>query len=403
MKLHDRYGNMVRIGPDYLAIDGSIGWKDVYGHKNFGQPEFSKNAHYFPPAESKGNFIVSRQEDHRRIRRLLAHAFSDKALQEQESIIKSYVDLLITRLKQHQGQIIDMCRWYNFTTFDLIGDLAFGDSFQCLATEALHPWVFMIFKMIKVVSIFRFFTEYPFLQPLLNILITKKQDQDRKDHLAFVRNKAMSRVRAGESQRKDFMTYILRHNDEKGMSPDEIVAASNVMIIAGSETTATLLSGFTYYILKHPRVYNKLIEQIRTTFEREEEITILSVNKMEYLLACLDEALRIYPPVAEQVSRISPGDNVDGQYVPEGVSVPCPSVRSFCSLDYVLTRLIRLRSPFINGPPTTLRATLANPTPTFPNAGFQLLIRNTILDSVRITRRASSLSQLGREIAWDAI
>ena len=70
------------------------------------------------------------------MRRLLTHAFSSKALKEQEQILHIYADMLIEKLadmmRGTQHAIDDMTRWYNFTTFDLIGDLAFGESFGCL-------------------------------------------------------------------------------------------------------------------------------------------------------------------------------------------------------------------------------------------------------------------------------
>lgn len=68
---------------------------------------------------------VANQTDHNRIRKLLAHAFSDSALLEQEPILTSYFDLLVSKLKQQvdgpaQGRI-DMMAYYNFVTFDIIG------------------------------------------------------------------------------------------------------------------------------------------------------------------------------------------------------------------------------------------------------------------------------------------
>lgn len=55
------------------------------------------------------------------MRRNLSHAFSDKALQSQESLIQSHIDLLISRLGEHadQGQNLDIMRWYNYATFDM--------------------------------------------------------------------------------------------------------------------------------------------------------------------------------------------------------------------------------------------------------------------------------------------
>ena len=77
--------------------------------------------------------------DHSRYRRLLSHAFSDKALREQEPLIKQYVDLLISRLHENvKNGAQDMASRHNFVTFDIIGDLTLGESFSCLQESALH-------------------------------------------------------------------------------------------------------------------------------------------------------------------------------------------------------------------------------------------------------------------------
>ena len=59
------------------------------------------------------------------MRKLLAHAFTDSALLEQEPLLTHYLDLLVFKLKQRidgpdRGQV-DMMAYYNFTTFDIIG------------------------------------------------------------------------------------------------------------------------------------------------------------------------------------------------------------------------------------------------------------------------------------------
>lgn len=54
------------------------------------------------------------------------------------------------------------------------------------------------------------------------------------------------------------MSYVLKYNDERGMSREEINSRFSLLTLAGSATTATLLSGCTFYVLKNPAVYVKL-------------------------------------------------------------------------------------------------------------------------------------------------
>lgn len=126
-----------------------------------------------------------------------------------------------------------------------------------------------------------------------------------------------------ETDRKDFLHYILAANDEKGMSRPEINVNAFSLSIAGSESSATCLSGATYFLLTHPHNYATLVKEIRTTFTSEEDITLASTNNLEYLEAVISESLRLYPPVAGTLPRQVPpgGETIDGAYVPAGTSV----------------------------------------------------------------------------------
>lgn len=98
---------------------------------------------------------------------------------------------------------------------------------------------------------------------------------------------------------------------------------SSNLIIAGSETTATALAGITYLLLKNPEIFRRVVDEVRQAYNSEDEITLLSVNDLPLMLACINESLRLYPPVALGLPRTVPqgGAMVAGEYVPQGVSV----------------------------------------------------------------------------------
>jgi len=82
-------------------------------------------------------------------------------------------------------------------------------------------------------------------------------------------------------------------------------------------------AGVTYYLMTYPRTLKKLSDEIRGKFSSADEITMTSVNSCRYLSACLEEALRIYPPSPATHARYVPpgGATIDGHYVPEGTAV----------------------------------------------------------------------------------
>ncbi len=106
------------------------------------------------------------------------------------------------------------------------------------------------------------------------------------------------------------------------MTLEELAANAAVLIIGGSETTATALSAATYFLGMNPRALATLTEEVRSAFATEEEIDMVSAQKLPYLLAVLDEALRLYPPAPNgQARKIARGgDNIADAYIPEDVS-----------------------------------------------------------------------------------
>jgi cytochrome P450 len=321
-QLHVTYGDVVRIAPDELSFINPNAWKDIYGHRQ-GHPQMSKDSEFYLRSEiGVDSLITANHVDHSRFRRLVSHAFSEKALREQESVINGYVDLLIERLHENANgdAPLDIVQWYNWTTFDIVGDLAFGEPFSCLANSAYNPWVTMIFKHVKGGAFITALKRFHGLRRILTMLVPKDLIKSREEHMRMTTEKVAKRLELG-TERPDFMSHILRHNDEKGMSFQEIRANANLLILAGSETTATLLSGATYHLLRNPRALRELTDEIRGAFALEEDITMASAGRLEYMLAVLDEALRMYPPVPSGLPRRVPGtgDFINGRWVPGGV------------------------------------------------------------------------------------
>jgi cytochrome P450 len=99
----------------------------------------------------------------------------------------------------------------------------------------------------------------------------------------------------------------------------------SLVSVAGSETTASFLAGWTNLLMRHRNVYEKLAEEVRSTFSTEAEIRFEILKDLPYMSACINEAMRIFPPVPAGLLRTVPkdGDTIDGYFVPGGVSTIC--------------------------------------------------------------------------------
>ncbi|ETS85182.1 hypothetical protein PFICI_03207 [Pestalotiopsis fici W106-1] len=322
--LHRRYGPIVRTGPNRIALDGSIGWPQVFAHKT-GMPEFTKSPDFNFKGDYHSMIGASTTETHRRQRRTLAHAFSDAALKEQETIITKYIDLLLDQLgkKTENGSTVNIVDWLNFTTFDIIGDLTFSDPFHSLEGGVYSAFVLNFFKGVRGGARHRLMTFYPLMKPIIYLIFGKEDLAIEKATREMGMAKAQSRMSLGaepKDGRRDFSSYMLAkdHNGAKKMSDFEVLFNSPILIGAGSETTATALSGFIFYVGSNPIVYERLVHEVRDAFNDEGEINMNSAGRLEYLHAVLEEILRVYPPAAETPPRISPGAYIEGKWIPKG-------------------------------------------------------------------------------------
>lgn len=236
----------------------------------------------------------------------------------------------MSKFKEHAtAQLpVEVTKWFNFFTFDVIGDLTFGESFGCLQTGKLHPWVSMTLDFIKAGAVFKFIYQYPALRFLVNLVLGNEMHKRHMNHRQASVEMADKRMALGTQieSRKDFMYHILRHNNDKGMSTAEIHANAPVLVAGGSETTATGLSGILFYLCFNPRSKDRLVQELRTAFSSSKEINMKSTARLKYLNVVVEEGFRIFPPTPEYPTRVSPGATIDNQFVPEGVSISSPTL-----------------------------------------------------------------------------
>lgn len=325
-ELHARYGVVVRVHPDELSFIGSSAWRDIY----MARPQLPKPI--FGVLESPNGHhpivTIPDPELHGKQRKILSPAFSERALREQEYILQRYSDLLISRLKEEAGkgksgtEEVDLEEWYNFTTFDILGDLCFGDSFHSLERGDNHPWVAAIFNSVKFAQILTAFHHFPPMYTLLKLCMPPQVSEMAMRNHTWTRRKVDERIES-KSDRPDFMSYILRNNYEGGMARPDIDSTATLLVLAGSETSATTLTGATYFCLRNPPMMEKLQKEIRGAFGGDpQNITVSSASKLPYLTAVFQEALRMHPtgPVSIPREIDRPGVEICGIPVPQGVS-----------------------------------------------------------------------------------
>jgi cytochrome P450 len=170
----------------------------------------------------------------------------------------------------------------------------------------------------------------------LNSILNRNSPDQVTQYYDFVTASVAERIKVEESiqastekdRRKDIFHYLFQAKDpESGRpaySPDELNSEADLLIVAGSDTTAISLCSFFFYIARNRLAYRKVTHEIRHTFGSVEEIR--GDNKLfscQYLRACIDEALRMTPVGPGEPMRevLQGGLEVDGVHLPEGCGV----------------------------------------------------------------------------------
>lgn len=234
-ELHKRYGEVVRVSPIQVSFNNPKVWKEVYGHRKTGEVENQKDQTFYKLA-SPSVIEAETSEDHGRQRRIMSHAFSAQSLLEQQPLISRYVDLLIKRLREQTREectVVNIVKWYDFTTFDLVADLSFGEPFGCLEQSNYHPWVSLIFAGVKqamfLIQVRRFIPSIDVLLQKFGKALMAKLEQHHE-----LTNAKVAKRMATETERPDFMQAMLVKNTDGKEASKRSLAPTQEQLLTSS-------------------------------------------------------------------------------------------------------------------------------------------------------------------------
>ncbi|KAF4546144.1 Cytochrome p450 protein [Lasiodiplodia theobromae] len=323
---HEKYGETVRLGPNTLSYTNPQAWKDIYGQQKRTNP---KDTLYYPPHLNGRHALnaLPSDADHARLRRVFAPAFSASALRAQTpQIVTPFADLLVRNMRKlTTSKRLDLVTLLTCTTMDIISDLTFGAPLGLLATSddqqaAYTPWVAAIFGWLKAADLSRIGIEYPWLGALAKALTPPALTRAARMHFGEAAARVDERVARGAGERPDLWGYVLREQQQHGkeeeeevMDMEDMYANATIFMLAGSETSATLLSGLVWLLCRNPEKMAALCAELRG-----QEGDVEALPRMKYLAACIDEAMRLYPPLPigppREVHR--DGNIICGKWVP---------------------------------------------------------------------------------------
>ncbi|KAJ5107780.1 cytochrome P450 [Penicillium angulare] len=327
-RLHRQYGPVVRTAPNEVSFSSGDAWTDIFATRPDNR-QFLKDPLWWAKPPGKPNSLLSAisPSHHAGIRKLLSPAFSSRALRAQEPVLQKYVNLLVERLREQivQGGTeteLDIAPWLNYTAFDIFGDLGLGESFDCLQNSRYDPWISLVFNSVKAVSFISATRYYPLIEFLLKKCIPASLSKKAERHQQQIAEKVDRRL-SWEVQRPDVMSYLIDEDGKVAWSRGELDATFQILTTAGSETTATVLTGIICYLVNNPDKLAIVTDEVRQELQGSEDVNLVSIRRLTYLNAVINEGLRLCPPVPWMLPRIVPegGEVVCGKWLPAGTSV----------------------------------------------------------------------------------
>lgn len=279
----------------------------------------------------------------------MSHAFSEAALKGVEEYVLSHVRTYIQKLAGGASsgwtEPRDVQTWSSYLGFDVMGDLSFGKAFGMLEGDdpEVRRATYLLAQAAKRHNVTG---PMPWLhQSRFDRILFRSLNKNRDQYMAFSKSQVGQRMNSDiyNSSRRDFFYYLLNAKDPEtgqGFAKGEIWGESNTLIIAGSDTTSTTMTSTLFYLLHNPSALARVQKEIREKFANMEDIKSGPVlNSCSYLRACIDEAMRMSPPVGAILPRYTLDGGLDipalNLHIPAGIGVGCPIYALHHNIQYV--------------------------------------------------------------------
>ncbi|RDW85523.1 cytochrome P450-4 [Coleophoma crateriformis] len=364
IKLHEKYGDVVRLGPNTLSFASPKVLKSIYGlNKGFVKSEF------YPVQQSVAGgrrfpslFSTTSESFHQQLRRSVNSAFSMSTLVQYEPFVDSTTELFLEQTEKlylkSNGKSCDFARWLQFYAFDVIGEMTYSKRHGFLEKnediEGIIEYISKLFNYVAPVGQIPWLDLVFLKNPLYLMLstygivdatfpVSRFAQQRMAERLTPSATKAasdLSILPSTEPREKPVVTqpdllskFIQAKADRPEFMNDALVLTMAVsMAFAGSETTAISLSAVFYYLLKNPRCMEKLLKELddksREGYFHDTEkghVTWTESQGLPYLDACIKEAFRLHPAPGLPMERVVPpeGAEIGGVFVKGGTIVGC--------------------------------------------------------------------------------
>ena len=327
ISLHEKFGKLVRTGPNELSVADLGAIRTIYGPGS----KFRKSDFYSViQGHRKFDMFAERDERlHGSQRKLISRAYSMESMKDVEPYIDGSIRIFLKNMDILKGQSIDLGKWVQLFAFDVIGEITFSRPFGFMESGqddgSLESIKRILHSATWLGQIPSFYWVHDRMMPYIgnHLAVNERNGSIR----TFAADEVKSRKERG-SDRKDMLSkFFAVHHEKPGeFDYDAIVSMASSNITAGSDTTSISMRAIIYYLLRNPEYKERLVDEIdsfRAQGKISDPVSYAESNGMPYLQAVIYEALRYYPSVGMSLARVVPpqGLEIDGHLIPGGMVV----------------------------------------------------------------------------------
>ena len=252
------------------------------------------------------------------------------ALRDYEVRVLKYAEELLQGLTSRSNQAVNASEWFHYYGFDLMGDLAFGNSFNMLKSGETH---FAVQLLNDGMAPNGMLMPVNWMIPVLANLPDLLKPRLAKGFNQFIAwcAEQVEKRRNMKPDKPDITSWLLDDLKTSHQPPEEALkwlhGDARLIVVAGSGTVAETFIHIFYHLAIDPSVVEKLRAEITGLWKEDTPFNVWHFQNAEYLNGIINEGLRLHPGVASGVQRITPagGVMVDGVFIPGGVNIAVPN------------------------------------------------------------------------------
>ncbi|KAI8263378.1 Cytochrome P450 monooxygenase [Colletotrichum sp. SAR11_239] len=252
------------------------------------------------------------------------------ALRDYEPRVLKYTNQLLAGIEASAGTRFNASLWFNFYSFDVMGEFSLGHGFRMLEDGVAHFYMDGLHN--ETLAVGRF-THAMWALPIYRKMSLWNAELRR--FKGWISQQVQQRIQ-NKPESPDIFTWVLEdYESKKEHSFQDMLNLYGdcilITVAGSSDTVAAVLSCLFMELARHPREYKKLQEEIDAYFHEHDRPEHAPLARLRYLQACIDESLRLHPPVPSGVQRMTPpeGLQVDDVWLPGDTIVFVPSYTQY--------------------------------------------------------------------------